>query len=481
MKTIYQIRGVICRFFMQYELIVKVLLKFCAYLFIFRQIAGWDGFSSAGVLNAFSVHMLLALLCVLLPSRFAVFFSFGIIIYNIYQVSLWGALMAAVILLVLYVMVARLCPDETILVILLPLAMKWNIFMVVPLFAGLYMGVFSIIPLVGGVLIWGILRILPAFLSFNETELEQLPAALSDTANYIIDQLIRNENLIFMMVLCIGVVLVIYLLNKINMNYMRYISLAVGAMVGLVCLIVGRVVGMTDMGILSALFVPVLSLAVMVVVEFFHMALNYKMAQRLTFADDEYYYYVQAVPKILGIRNKTEVKKITGHTEPIEPVAQEAAEPVAESEAEPVMQSSPITEQIMHTTQKIGELFTQMGDKAKGLWGQIKEKQAQNEMKKQAERQKEEGQELSREEFMTEEMMSGQEVNSAAPARQDAEQEPDVSDDQDSFFAEQIPTSDSVEELAKRTGWSDETIKDFFAGLDLDIKEAEDDKDPNKQ
>ena len=82
---------------------------------------------------------------------------------------------------------------------------------------------------------------------------------------------------------------------------------------------------------------------------------------------------------------------------------------------------------------------------------------------------------------MTEEMMSGQEVNSAAPARQDAEQEPDVSDDQDSFFAEQIPTSDSVEELAKRTGWSDETIKDFFAGLDLDIKEAEDDKDPNKQ
>ena len=205
------------------------------------------------------------------------------------------------------------------------------------------------------------------------------------------------------------------------------------------------------------------------------------MAQRLTFADDEYYYYVQAVPKILGIRNKTEVKKITGHTEPIEPVAQEAAEPVAESEAEPVMQSSPITEQIMHTTQKIGELFTQMGDKAKGLWGQIKEKQAQNEMKKQAERQKEEGQELSREEFMTEEMMSGQEVNSAAPARQDAEQEPDVSDDQDSFFAEQIPTSDSVEELAKRTGWSDETIKDFFAGLDLDIKEAEDDKDPNKQ
>ncbi len=479
MKTIYQIRGVICRFFMQYELIAKVLLKFCAYLFIFRQIAGWEGFSSAGVLNAFSVHMLLALLCVLLPSRFAVFFAFGIIIYNIYQVSLWGALMAAVILLILYVMVARLCPDETILMILLPLAMKWNIFMIVPLFAGLYMGVFSIIPLVGGVLVWGILRILPAFLSFSETEIEQLPAAFSDTANYIIDQLIRNENLIFMMVLCIGVVLVIYLLNKINMNYMRYISLAVGAMVGLICLIVGRVVGMTDTGILSALFVPVFSLAIMVVVEFFHMALNYKMAQRLTFADDEYYYYVQAVPKILGIKNKTEVKRINAHTESVEGVAQEPVESVTESEVEPesAVQSSPITEKVMHTTQKLGELFTQVGDKAKNLWGQIKEKQAQNEARKQTEQSQKEEMELSEEEFVTK-----NEVDAASfPSQEEVDQESAGHEDQDSFFANQIPTPDSVEELAKRTGWSDETIKDFFAGLDLDMKEAEDDEDPNQK
>ena len=479
MKTIYQIRGVICRFFMQYELIAKVLLKFCAYLFIFRQIAGWEGFSSAGVLNAFSVHMLLALLCVLLPSRFAVFFAFGIIIYNIYQVSLWGALMAAVILLILYVMVARLCPDETILMILLPLAMKWNIFMIVPLFAGLYMGVFSIIPLVGGVLVWGILRILPAFLSFSETEIEQLPAAFSDTANYIIDQLIRNENLIFMMVLCIGVVLVIYLLNKINMNYMRYISLAVGAMVGLICLIVGRVVGMTDTGILSALFVPVFSLAIMVVVEFFHMALNYKMAQRLTFADDEYYYYVQAVPKILGIKNKTEVKRINAHTESVEGVAQEPVESVTESEVEPesAVQSSPITEKVMHTTQKLGELFTQVGDKAKNLWGQIKEKQAQNEARKQTEQSQKEEMELSEEEFVTK-----NEVDAASfPSQEEVDQESAGHEDQDSFFADKIPTPDSVEELAKRTGWSDETIKDFFAGLDLDMKEAEDDEDPNQK
>lgn len=461
MKTIYQIRGWICRFFMQYELIAKVILKFGAFLFIFRQIAGWEGFPSGGILNAFSVHMLLALLCVLLPARFVVFFSIGIIIYNIYQVSFWGSLMAAVILLVLYIMIARLCPDETFLMILLPLAMKWNLFMILPLFAGLYMGVFSIIPIVGGVVLWGFLRILPAFLKFNVASIDQLPKAASDTMAYIVDQLVKNENLIFMMIVCSGVVLVVYLLNKISMNYMRYISLAVGTLVGIVCFIVGKVVGMTDLGIFSALLIPVLSLAIMIVTEFFHMALNYQMAQRLAFADDEYYYYVRAIPKILGIRGKTEVKTITSGQS-----AQAAPEPAAtEPPAEESSRQEESGGRVANTTQQIGRLFTEMGGKARGFWNQMKEKQS------------------DKADSQTEESSADEEVVELKIPRQTSADFPEnavTEEDNPPSFNDQLPGPESAEELAKRTGWSDETIKDFFAGLDLDTTEAESDKDPNE-
>lgn len=460
MKTIYQIRGWICRFFMQYELIAKVILKFCSYLFIFRQIAGWEGFPSGGILNAFSVHMLLALLCVLLPARFVVFFSIGIIIYNIYQVSFWGSLMAAVLLLVLYIMIARLCPDEAFLMILLPLAMKWNLFMVIPLFAGLYMGVFSIIPIVGGVVLWGFMRILPAFLKFNVTAIDQLPKAASDTMAYIVDQLVKNENLIFMMIVCSGVVLVVYLLNKISMNYMRYISLIIGTLVGIICFIVGKVVGMTDLGIFAALLVPVLSLAILIIIEFFHMALNYQMSQRLAFADDEYYYYVRAIPKILGIRGKTEVKTITtGQAREPEAVA-EAVQSVPEEESA----GEKLTGEFSHTTQQIGKLFADMGGKAKGLWNQMKEKQSD----RAASRAKEE---TEADEEAVELEIPQKEITAESAGTQ--EENPPA-------FTDQIPGPESAEELAKRTGWSDETIKDFFAGLDLDMTEAESDKDPNE-
>ena len=152
---------------------------------------------------------------------------------------------------------------------------------------------------------------------------------------------------------------------------------------------------------------------------------------------------------------------------------------MTESEVEPesAVQSSPITEKVMHTTQKLGELFTQVGDKAKNLWGQIKEKQAQNETRKRTEQSQKEEMELSEEEFVTK-----NEGDAASfPSQEEVDQESAGHEDQDSFFADQIPTPDSVEELAKRTGWSDETIKDFFAGLDLDMKEAEDDEDPNQK
>ena len=311
MKIVYMIRGWLCRLFMHLEIPIKVVAKFAACFFIFREIAGWEGFSSGAVFNSTSVHLILALLCVLLPTRFVAFFAIAIIIYNVYQASFWGAILAAVMLIVLYIMIERLAPDETVLLILMPLAIKYNVFLLIPLFAGMYMGIFSIIPIVGGIILSGFMRILPAFMRFSVEKIDALPAAATETLSYVADQLIKNRSLLFMMVLCGGVVLVMVLLNRIGIDYMRYLSICAGALVGFVCLIVGRAAGMTDITVGQTITIPLICLLIMLVLKFFHMALNYRMAQRLAFADDEYYYYVRAIPKILGIKSKTEVKTIT--------------------------------------------------------------------------------------------------------------------------------------------------------------------------
>ncbi len=310
MKILYQIRAWICRAFMQLELPIKIIAKFGAVFLILERISAWDGFQSGLPFNSAAVHMILALLCVLLPMRFATFFAIIIIIYNIYQASFWGAIIAAVLLVVLYILISRLAPDETVLMILMPLLLKTNI-LIVPLFAGAFMGVFSIIPIVGGIVLWGFMRILPVFLKFDAGAIDELPELMTETFSYIGDQFIKNKELLFLMILCAGIVVVVWLLNKVNFNYMRYLAVIAGAAVGFVCLVVGRTTGMVDISVVDTVKMPVLAALVMIFVEFFHIALNYKMSRRLEFADDEYYYYVKAIPKILALSRKTEIKTIT--------------------------------------------------------------------------------------------------------------------------------------------------------------------------
>lgn len=123
-----------------------------------------------------------------------------------------------------------------------------------------------------------------------------------------------------------------------------------------------------------------------------------------------------------------------------------------------------LTGEFAHTTQQIGKLFADMGGKAKGLWNQMKEKQSD----RAASRAKEETE-------ADEEAVELEIPQKEIPAESAGTQE-----ENPPAFTDQIPGPESAEELAKRTGWSDETIKDFFAGLDLDMTEAESDKDPNE-
>ena len=44
------------------------------------------------------------------------------------------------------------------------------------------------------------------------------------------------------------------------------------------------------------------------ILEFFLFHVDYKRTERLQFEDDEYYYYVKAVPKITGAKKSREYK-----------------------------------------------------------------------------------------------------------------------------------------------------------------------------
>ena len=149
-----KIRSILGRIMQRAELIIRLAVKFFGFLFLFRLIAGSEMFAgvAGGLFNDTTVQMVMAFVATLLPNRCGVLIAMIMVVYNVFQSSLIGAALVFLMLLLLYVSSASLFPDETFLIVLVPVAIHFQWLLAVPLVCGMYMGVISAVPVVIGVL-----------------------------------------------------------------------------------------------------------------------------------------------------------------------------------------------------------------------------------------------------------------------------------------------------------------------------------------
>lgn len=294
-------RNVLSKILQHSQLIIRYVLKFLLFFAAFRMISGMEIFSpyASAVLNSTMVQLVLAAVCMLLPNRSGVLAALIILVYNVFQSSLIGSVIVGLIMLLLYIASANLFPDQTFLLLLVPIFIHFNWYLAIPLFAGMYLGLGSAVPVVLGVMAYGVLDIIPLFMDLQMgSSIDQLPQLITSASSSGLSQLTHNDSMIFLIVLSGLVVLCVGLLRKLHVRYNRYISLGTGSMLGLILLIVGinkgKVVGSAG----SILLWAVLAIAVLFALEVLHVSLNYKGARNLEFEDDDYVYQVRMIPKI---------------------------------------------------------------------------------------------------------------------------------------------------------------------------------------
>ena len=72
----------------------------------------------------------------------------------------------------------------------------------------------------------------------------------------------------------------------------------------------------TNLSIVSALLGAVVTVLACKIIEFFRFCLDYSRTEKVQFEDDEYYYYVKAVPKMTVAAPTNTVKKINTQRRP---------------------------------------------------------------------------------------------------------------------------------------------------------------------
>jgi len=126
----------------------------------------------------------------------------------------------------------------------------------------------------------------------------------------LVTGLVNNQEMWLMCITLCMILLVTYLVGRMKNDYSRYIGMGMGMTTGIMVLLVGIFaldihlsVGMLIVGIL-------MSALLAFGVEFFLLPLSYLQTELVQFEDDDYYYYVKAVPKMAISRPEVQIKKL---------------------------------------------------------------------------------------------------------------------------------------------------------------------------
>ena len=118
-------------------------------------------------------------------------------------------------------------------------------------------------------------------------------------------------------------IVVVYLVRRMSIDYSWSIAMIAGVIIDLVVLLVGDLVYDTQLSLGMAVLGSIVALVIAKILEFFRFCVDYSRTEKVQYEDDEYYYYVKAVPKMsMSAASKT-VKRINTQRRPARTVENE--------------------------------------------------------------------------------------------------------------------------------------------------------------
>lgn len=308
MTKLIEWREHIRKWYSRYDRYIVLAVKFLMAFFVFWGINNNIGFMSG--LNHIYVVLLLSVVCAILPMPMMVFLSAAFVLLHLYALSVKVSVIAAAMFLIMFLTYFRFEPKNGEYVLVTPLTFMCRIPYVMPVLAGLLKGPCAILSVIFG-------TVIHYFLSGIKKNASLLRAAAAGEENVsewtvTLNQVFGNKELYLVLAAFIVAMIVVYNVRRMGIDHAWNIAIAAGVLTQFLILITGYL-AFRDKEKIGWLIVGCLiSGLISMVIEFFFFNLDYRRTERVQFEDDEYYYYVKAVPKIkLSSGDKT-VQKIAG-------------------------------------------------------------------------------------------------------------------------------------------------------------------------
>lgn len=127
----------------------------------------------------------------------------------------------------------------------------------------------------------------------------------------LLDGLMKNQEMWLNVLAFTVVLMLVYTISRCSFDYSWRVADGVGAIVYIVIMILGGMFLNVNVHMGSVILSAVLSLIVGFVLEFAVLGVDYSRSEKTQFEDDEYVYYVKAVPKSYVAQKEKSIKTIS--------------------------------------------------------------------------------------------------------------------------------------------------------------------------
>ena len=329
MATVLIARETIVKFFKRFEVFFLPVLKFLLGLFVFSRILSigftHDIFESfAETMSSNMIVWLCALLFTIMPANLSWLLIIFIITIQI-SASIELAVAVFLFLTLLFLFYGRMAVKESFIILFVVLAYAFNLQYLVPIIIGLYFPVTAIIPVVIGVFISSMIpeilgSLVPTAIDFGEMDIPgmitELPGVFTEAYTDIVSRFGGSGAWVHEAVVFAIVILVVYFVSRQAIDYAKEIAIGLGALVTIMGFILMVVFSDAEVPIFAMIMWTILCGLVAIAVRLFDSVLDYQRAESVQFEDDNNYYHVRVVPKVIMTKPKRVVRRIRPEAEP---------------------------------------------------------------------------------------------------------------------------------------------------------------------
>lgn len=322
MEQVLIAREAIVKFFKRYEVFIMPFLKFTLGFFVFSSISSIGHVHEAiapFVESPGLLSILFALLFVVMPMNMS---WIVIILATTLQLSanLEVAIAVLVFLMLVFLFYARMATKESVLIIFTLIAFRFNVPYLVPLVVGLYFPVTAVIPVTIGVFVFaqtdGFFRLLsPVAVTAAEdrefTEiLTELPGAFSEVYTTIMGSFSATQAWLFTAIIFAMVIVLVHFVSRQAIDFAKEIAIGLGCVMIIFGFIVSVLFASGSVNIGTMILGTVVCGIIAVIIRFFDGILDYQRAESIQFEDDNNFYHVRIVPKVIMTKSQRSVKRI---------------------------------------------------------------------------------------------------------------------------------------------------------------------------